>query len=316
MNKFKHIKLSFIIALLLCVTTMTTASRAAECKINIGITLHPYYSWVSNIVGDTATITTLIPEDSDPHSYQPKAEDLANLQNLDVLIVNGQGHDEYIKSMLKAVDPKDLKLIDTSVGLPLIPTFGHSYDFQKEDASSHKVAYNSHTYIAITGAIQQIQSIAGQLGELCPENNILYKKNARAYAKRLRRMLLGALNKVETYDTTKLRIATVHDGYAYLMQELGIETTAVIQPRHGIEPNPRQLQDTIKRIKKANVNILFTEVDYEKRYVDIIFQETGCRIYSLSHISHGKYTADKFELDIQRNIDDIIKALEDANAHN
>ncbi|MDH4318384.1 MAG: zinc ABC transporter substrate-binding protein, partial [Desulfobulbaceae bacterium] len=178
-----------------------------------------------------------------------------------------------------------------------------------------KVSYNSHTYIAITGAIQQINLVAAQLGELCPENAILYKKNARAYAKRLRRILHTALNKIEQYDTTKLRIATVHDGYAYLMQELGLEIAAVIQPRHGIEPNPRQLQDTIKRIKTANVNILFTEIDYEKRYVDIIFQETGCRIYSLSHISNGKYSADKFELDIQRNIDDIIKALQDANSN-
>ncbi|MDH3347626.1 MAG: zinc ABC transporter substrate-binding protein [Desulfobulbaceae bacterium] len=298
----------------LCFSLAAGPTLAEQCKLNVGITLHPYYSWVSNIVGDTATVTTLIPENSDPHSYQPKADDLANLQKIDALVVNGQGHDEYVRSMLKAVDRKDLKVIDTSVGLPLIPTFGHNYNFEKGDDAASKVSYNSHTYIAITGAIQQIQLIANQLGELCPENAILYKKNARAYAKRLRRILLAALNKIESYDTVELRIATVHDGYAYLMQELGLEIAAVIQPRHGIEPNPRQLQDTIKRIKKAKVNILFTEIDYEKRYVNIIFQETGCRIYSLSHISNGIYSADKFEVDIQRNIDDIIKALQDANA--
>jgi zinc transport system substrate-binding protein len=288
-----------------------TNAVAAECKLKIGVTLHPYYSWVSNIVGDNATVTPLIPKGSDPHSYQPRPSDLENLQQIDVIIVNGQGHDEYVKSMLQAVDRKDLKIIDTSVGLPLIPSFGHKYSFDKEEPG--KVSYNSHTYIAITGAIQQIQSIARELGKLCPDKEIEFRKNARAYSKRLRRMLSAALEKIDEYELNKLRIATVHDGYAYLMQELGIEVTTVIQPRHGIEPNPRQLQDTIRRIKQANVNILFTEVDYQKRYVDIIFQETGCRIYSLSHISNGEYSSDFFETAIQNNINDILKALEDTS---
>jgi zinc transport system substrate-binding protein len=166
--------------------------------------------------------------------------------------------------------------------------------------------------VAITGAIQQINTIVRELGKLRPDHADLYKKNARAYARRLRRMLAAALEEVNNLNTDNVRIATVHDGYAYILQELGLETAAVIQPRHGIEPNPRQLQDTINRIKEARVNVLFTEVDYKKRYVDIIYQETGCRIYNLSHISRGPYTADGFEQAMQKNIDDILRALRDA----
>jgi zinc transport system substrate-binding protein len=142
----------------------------------------------------------------------------------------------------------------------------------------------------------------------------MYKKNARAYAHKLRKMLSAALVKIDGIDTNILRIATVHDGYAYLFQELGIEVAAVVQPRHGIEPSARQLQDTIKRIKRANVNILFTELDYTKKYVDIIFQETGCRIYSLSHVSKGEYSKDFFEKSMQKNLDDIVEALTETTA--
>ncbi|MDY6989843.1 MAG: zinc ABC transporter substrate-binding protein [Thermodesulfobacteriota bacterium] len=306
-----------VLSLLLLVPfLMALASQVRsgeEKKLNVGVTLHPYYSWVSNIVGDTADVTPIIPTDADPHSYQPRTQDLANLRNLDVIVINDVGHDEYIKPMLKSAGSEDLYTINTSIGLPLIPIFQQTYSFEGEESSGGtSVSYNSHTYIAITGAIQQINTIARELGKLRPGYADLYKKNARAYAKRLRRMLAGALEKVNAFDTTKVRIATVHDGYAYLMQELGLEIAAVIQPRHGIEPNPRQLQDTINRIKGAGVNVLFTELDYQKRYVDIIYEETGCRIYRLSHISHGPYTADKFERDIQGNLDDIIKALTDA----
>lgn len=288
-------------------TICNHAAWGAEKKLNVGVTLHPYFSWVSNIVGDKANVIPIIPEDNDPHSYQPRPQDLVSLKNLDVIVINNQGHDEYIKPMLKAADAEKMPIIDTSKGLPLIPIFKDAKD---DPASSEtKVSYNSHTYIAITGAIQQIQAIARELGILRPAYADFYKQNAKAYIKRLRGMLSDALAKLGNLDASEVRIATVHDGYSYLLQELGIEVAAVIQPRHGIEPNPRQLQDTIRRIKQANVNALFSELDYQKKYVDIIFQETGCRVYKLSHVSNGKYRADKFEQDMKQNLDTIIQAL-------
>ena len=279
-------------------------------KLKIGITLHPYYSWIANIVGDTADIVPIIRASSDPHYYQYRPTDLTRVAELDVVVVNGLGHDAFLEFMLKSAGREKIIRIDPNKGLPLIPIYRKTYAFEKENASGGKtISYNSHTYIAVTGAIQQIYTIARELGRLQPDKADFYRKNARAYARRLRLMLASALRKTSTANLSKAHIAVVHDGYAYLMQELGIEISAVVQPRHGIEPDARQLKDTINRIKEAGVNVLFTELDYEKRYVDIIYKETGCRIYSLSHISHGPYTAEKFEKYMQKNLDTIVKAF-------
>lgn len=302
---------SFILTMLLILPLFaSTPGNATEENLNIGVTLHPYYSWVSNIVGDTADVTPIIPPESDPHVYQPRPEDLAHLKDIDIIVVNLLGHDEYITKMLKAAGREDIPKINVNDGLSLIPVFHKTYSFEGEDSTVEtSVSYNSHTYIAITGAIQQINTIVRELAKRSPKHADLYKENAFAYARRLRRMLAEALLKINELDAGDLRIATVHDGYAYLFQELGLKTAAVVQPRHGIEPNARQLQDTIRRIRDANVNVLFTEVDYKKQYLDIIYEETGCRIYRLSHISRGKYSADKFEQDMQKNLDDIVKAM-------
>jgi len=294
--------------LVFCLVFFSTQAYAQEtkCRLNIGASLHPYYSWVKNIVGDEANVTSIIPPGSDPHAYQPVPSDMQKLENLDAVIINGVGHDEFIKPMLKAIENDKLVVIDTSKGLPLIPVFGKHYAFDEKDG---KVSYNSHTYIAITGAIQQMQMIARKLGRLCPDQAGVFVKNVRAYSMKLRNMLQSALMRIDMLDLNNLRIATVHDGYSYLFQELGIEVSAVVQPRHGVKPSARQLQDTIKRIKRAKVNVLFGELDYEKKYVDIIYKETGCRLYALSHISNGEYTKEFFEQAMQRNIDAIIAAL-------
>ncbi len=283
------------------------ADKANEkCGLTIGVSLHPYYSWVSHIVGDTARVVPLIPSEADPHSYQPLPRDIERLKKLDLVVINGLGHDEFVSSMLKAADNPRLRVIDTNKGLPLISVFTKKYAFE---GGGRQQSFNSHTYISINGAARQIRMISRELEKRCPAQAALFKKNTRAYTSSLQKMLARALEELAKVDMGKLRIATVHDGYAYLFQELGIKVSAVVQPRHGIKPSPRQLEDTIRRIKKAGVGVLFAELDYEKKYVDIIFQETGCRIYKLSHVSRGKYERDYFERAMRRNLETIVRAL-------
>ena len=297
-----------LILTLLTVFLLSTPSVATEEKLTIGVSLHPYYSWVAAIVGDVADVVPIISEGLDPHSYQPQPADIERIIGLDAIVINGMGHDDYIKPMIKAAENKNLTVIDPHQGVPLIPTHQKSYEFEKTEKQEN-ISYNSHTYISINGAAQQIYNIAGELTKLRPEYGDQFKKNARDYVKGLRAMLAAALQEINAIESNDIRIATVHDGYAYLLSELGIEVAAVIQPRHGIEPSPRQLQDTIKRIQKANVNVLFAELDYQKQYVDIIYDETGCRIFQLSHVSNGPYTKEKFGLDMKNNLETIVQAI-------
>ena len=81
---------------------MNTSSLAAEDKLKIGVSLHAYYSWVKTIVGNSAEVLPIIAEGSDPHSYQPRPGDIQKITGLDAIVINGMGHDDYIKPMIKA----------------------------------------------------------------------------------------------------------------------------------------------------------------------------------------------------------------------
>ncbi|MDH3421062.1 MAG: ABC transporter substrate-binding protein, partial [Gammaproteobacteria bacterium] len=48
-----------------------SANSAQAAGLRVGITLHPYYSFVANIVGDRAEIIPLIGADANPHVYAP-----------------------------------------------------------------------------------------------------------------------------------------------------------------------------------------------------------------------------------------------------
>ncbi len=93
MNK---IKLTFI-----CLLILSAYSIQAE-KLRVGVSLHPYYSWVKNIVKDKADIFPLIETGNNVHNYQPRPADVERVMKMDVLVVNGVGHDEFAFAILKA----------------------------------------------------------------------------------------------------------------------------------------------------------------------------------------------------------------------
>jgi zinc transport system substrate-binding protein len=291
--------LSLLAALLL-------GSQSAEAaRLKVGITLHPYYSFVANIVGDRADIVPLIDSEANPHGYAPQPADMIRMMSMDVLVVNGIGHDSWAFEILDAAGMrKKLKLIYANDGVSLIPVAG---------APNGEKVVNPHTFISTTAAIQQVYTIARRLGEIDTANAAYYRDNARRYALQIRKLRAEFDARITGADLSKFRCATMHSGYDYILQELGLQVTAVIEPRHGVEPTARQLAETIDRIKAAKVNVLFAEKYFASKLSDTIRQATGVKMYSISHISSGPYTPGKFIDEMRENLTTLATAINDTS---
>ncbi|MEQ6327506.1 metal ABC transporter substrate-binding protein [Pseudomonas chengduensis] len=279
-------------------------ASADNHRLRIGITLHPYYSYVSNIVGDRAEVVPLIPAGFNPHAYEPRAEDIKRIGGLDVVVLNGVGHDDFADRMIAASEKPDVPVIEANARVPLLAATGQA-------ARGAGKVVNPHTFLSISASIAQINNIARELGKLDPDNAKFYSQNARAYGKSLRGLRAEALGKLTDAKGSELRVATIHAAYDYLLREFGLEVTAVVEPAHGIEPSPSQLKKTIDQLKELDVQVIFSEMDFPSSYVDTIQRESGVKIYPLTHISYGEYTAKKYEEEMARNLDTVVRAIQD-----
>lgn len=274
-------------------------------RLRVGVTLHPYYSYVANIVGERAEVVPVIPAGFNPHAYEPRTEDIKRMASLDAIVLNGVGHDDFAGRMIKASEKPDLKVIEANAHVPLLAAVGAGR------GTSGKVV-NPHTFLSVTASILQVNTIARALGQLDPANATAYTAQARAYAHKLRQLRADALGQLVTTPGADFRIATIHGAYDYLLREFGLEVAAVVEPAHGIEPSPAQLRGTIDQIRALDVKVIFSEMDFPSAYVDTIRRETGVRLYALTHISHGPYTAEKFEQDIAKNLATVVRAIREA----
>ncbi|MEM6706566.1 MAG: zinc ABC transporter substrate-binding protein [Acidobacteriota bacterium] len=280
------------------------ASGAQAEKLRIGITLHPYYSFVTNIVEDLASVVPLIDAGNNPHNYTPRPEDMKRVLTMDVLVVNGIGHDEWAFDILNAAGRQDdLRLIYANDGVALIPVAG---------GGDAKVV-NPHTFISTTAAIQQIYTIAKALGEIDAANADAYRRNARAYALKLRRMRADFMAQLTDVDVSSFRCATMHGAYGYLMQEFGLSVAAVIEPRHGVQPTARQLAKTIDEIQATGVSVLFAEKYFTSKLAQTIRDATGVEMFSFSHMSDGTYAKDLFEEEMRSNLETLVAAVRRGN---
>jgi zinc transport system substrate-binding protein len=268
----------------------------ASTGLRVGVTLHPYYSWTANVIAgvpDTEVVAVL-PGELDAGSYQPSPDDIAKLTKLDAIVINGIGHDDFIRPMIQAAANPHLTVIEANTETPLVK-------------NAHGDGSNSHTFLSFDNAIAQTRRIARELGVMRPLLAAKFVANAHAYAAKLRA--------IETKTAEQLahakikRVVTVHDGYTYLLQEFGIELAGVVQPAHGLTPSAKELADLIELMKAQHVTVVLTEEDFPAKLLATLQEATGAKVYVISHVAVGAYSADEFETVMTKNAATLVQAL-------
>ena len=214
---------------------------------------------------------------------------------------NGVGHDEFVYKIIDAVDKNNKPvIINANKDVSLMPVAG---------TLGNEKIMDSHTFISITAAIQQVHNITKELIKLDPKNKDFYLANSREYVKKLRKLKTDALKEVQDVNGTDVRVATFLGGYNYLLSEFGIDVKAVLEPTHGSQISMSSLQKMIEKIKKEKIDIIFGEKNYSDEYVSIIKNETGIEVRKLEHLTTGAYRADSFEKFIKVDLDEVVSAI-------
>jgi zinc transport system substrate-binding protein len=290
---------AWTVALITCAAIVGIGNGAyAQPKpaLKIGVTLHPYFSWTKNVVGDLPgyEVRSILPGEVDAGDYQPRPDDIKKLVDLDAIVVNGIGHDDFIMPMLKASGNKRIVIIRPNETTPQI----HAV---------RGTGVNSHTFISFTNAIQQTYAIQKAIAALRPQDAAALQRNAADYARRLRVIKSKASQQLAEAKIT--RVVTVHDGYGYLLQEFGLEVAGVVQPAHGLTPSAAELRDMVKLLQRDKIRVVFSEETFPQPMLKVLRDEAGVKVYMITHIASGAYTADKFEREMQRNVETMIRAL-------
>ncbi|MDS1029368.1 metal ABC transporter substrate-binding protein [Bacillota bacterium LX-D] len=290
-----------VLLVILMVSILTTGCGKENAQVSsdhpkktIVTSFYPMYIMALNItegVSDVEVVNLTKPITGCLHDYQLTPQDVKTLENSKIFIVNGAGMESFLDEVIKQLP--NLKIIEASKNIPLI---------KNQDGST-----NPHVWVSISNYIQEVKNIEEQLAVQDPDNQEKYQSNTEKYVQKLealRSKMHRELKSVAGRD-----IITFHEAFPYFAREFGLKIGAVIEREPGSEPSAKEIAETIKLVKKKNIQALFAEPQYPDSAAQTIARETQAKVYILDPSVTGDQSADSYLRIMEENLRTLKEAL-------
>lgn len=307
----KKITFAVVILIIAVGTLYLTAIRknstqTSREKLMVVTTIFPLYDFARAIGGDYADVSLLLPPGVEAHSFEPKPSDVAKINGASIFIYTGSFMEPWAEDIIRGVDNKNLKAVDASAGITLIPGVFHDED---EPAGSN----DSHIWLDIANDQQIAQIIAAAFSAQDPENAAYYQARAVAYQESLKALDL----KYQTTLANCVSRAIVYGGhyaFGYLARRYDLEYLAAQGVSPDAEPTAQDLINLINQIKNNDIKYIFYEELSSPKVAETIVQETGARMLLLNaahNLSREDLNAGKTFLQImEENLNNLKTGLQ------
>ncbi len=290
--KRKHVLVAIAIAAIIFVAGIVyTASHtpgAENGSINVVATFYPLAYFASEIGGDYASVASLIPYNTEVHSWQPSTNDMLAASNADILIYNGAGIDRWFEdSLLTAINTTGKLVVETAAGLPLIagsegdPYHDHDYgsEHENETAESQEVQdhglYDPHTWISPALARQQAQKIYEAFVQLDPSHSAYYEQRWALLSEKLED--LDQAYALNLSAKTKSTIFVTHGAFGYLADRYDFEQVSVIGISADEQPSASAFAGIVDLMVERDTYVIFLDPVYEDKYANTLKAELESR---------------------------------------
>lgn len=219
----------------------------------------PEYDWVRNILGENPSgisVELLNKTGSDMHSYQPSAQDFAQIADCDLLVYIGGVSEQWIRDAVKNGESGnsksgERKVISLMDFFKKTETLHQNYvieEHEGEDEHEHEHdEYDEHLWTSLIMAQTFVAYIEDSICLLDEENSDTYTANSSAYITKLADLNNKYKNAMDNSSKSTLVFADRFP-FTYLIQDYDIDYVAAFT---GCEAETEASFETV--IKLANV---------------------------------------------------------------
>ena len=156
-----------------------------------------------------------------------------------------------------------------------------------------------------------MRNIEEQLSAADPKHADQYKENADAYAAKLENLKQDMHAAVDSLPNKN--IVTFHEAFPYFAKEFNLNIVAVIEREPGSDPTPKDIEETVDKVKSLNIKALFVEPQYPEGAAQTISKESGAKVYTLDPVVTGdadENAADAYINAMKKNAQVLQEALQ------
>jgi len=275
----------------------TNTEEASKGKVSV--TFNAMKEFVEAVGGDKVEVSTIIPDGTEPHDYEPTAQDLVGLSTAQVFIYNGFGMEAWADDAIAAANNSSLIAVEASSGAtPITNT-------DEAEIEEHG-QYDPHIWLSLKGAEIEVKNIKDALVEADPSNQEYYEANYSSFVSQLESLYNEYADKFASLQ--KKNIVTGHAAFAYLCQDFGLVQNSVEDVFAEGEPSAQQLTELVSYCKENNVTTIFAEEMASPEVSQTLADEVGANVKTIYTIESAEDGLSYLER-MQSNLSEIYESL-------
>lgn len=265
MKLFVHILLA-----LLLTACSSNAAAATPGKLHVVTSVAPLANIIYNIAGDRISLTGLIPEGSDSHTFEPVPSDARILSQADIIFLNGLDLEQPTLKLAQASQKKGAQII--LLGEETLSPGAYIYDFSFPKSGGSP---NPHLWMDPIYALRYAEIVKNALSQRDPANAAFYQANYTAYQQRITALDAAIQAAIHSIPPGNRKLLTYHDSFAYFAPRYGMTVIGAIQPSNFSEPSAREVAQLIEQIKQEKVPAIFGSEVFPSPVLNQIAKEAG-----------------------------------------
>ena len=277
--------------------------ETSEEKIKVATTIKAVESLIKAVGKDKVEIQKVVPDGTEIHEFEPKAQDILKLSNANLFIYNGDELETWADKAVESVKNKNLKVVELAKGLEKLDVKendildddkdnkhedkDHDDDHKKEkkhdDKDEKKEGHHHnhdgkdpHTWLSLKNAKKYVEKIKESLIGVDSKNKEFYEKNAKQVTEEIDKLYNEYSEKFA--KSTKKDFVIGHPALAYLAHEFGLKQLSVEDVFGEGTPTIAKMKALVEYCKKHNVKGILAESTANKDVINTVSRETGAKV--------------------------------------
>ena len=288
---------------LVCLVALLPACSSSEpetsARPNIVVTYSVLGSVVSELVGDRATVTVLIPDGQDPHDFQPSARDIETINNADIVVSNGLDFEEGLEDVLASAIESGVSVYMVGENITVREP---DEDHAEEEGHAHG-AGDPHLWLSPLSFTQALPSLTAAINKATGLS--IDETTALDQLTKLDNEITEVIDTIESCV-----MVSGHDEMGYFADRYGCTVIGAIIPSFSTtsEATAKQIADLKVLAASNNVKAVFTGLGTPAEVSEQLASELGIAAVSLStHYLNGAANYREFMLNLANQIAEALR---------
>lgn len=302
---FQKIAVSLLSALAVlafpaCSAANTGGSAASGGTIvKVSVTFDAMKEFTEAVGKDKVDISTIIPDGTEPHDFEPKAKDLAGLSSARVFVYSGFGMETWADKAIQAAGNENLIAVEASKGAEPIK------NTDPNEIREHG-QYDPHIWISLKGAETESENIRDALIQADPPDADYFRKNCDAFVSQMES--LYSEYQTEFRSAKRKSFVTGHAAFAYLCRDFGLKQNSVEDVFAEGEPSAQKLTGLVDYCRANDVKTIFAEDMVSPAVSQTLADQVGAKVEKIYTIESGEDNKNYLER-MEANLREISDSL-------